>query len=1007
MSLEVFRVKCSENSHENKQFRRVALIISNFFEKNKHSGILIANPEHFDIPYFYPDALLCWDKGILLIDFKEYSGILYFDEDFQSFSNNKWQIHLVDGSKIDVHGGGYKNPFKQLATYRYSLLQFLCPSGGSTRLKKIIQTINIFKTPLSCSGLPHSVRGYFLTDEDNLEATLYDMGCPAGFEYSKELGFSLKKYFSAQPWESFSPKEEKKEISSCCRVKQRISFADQFFDDRLKQFVKSDEGVLILTSPDYTKRDSWVRYIFEQAPELGFNEGHIFVHSNKIAKIIQERIFDDSYPRMESLNAILFQDENSSFNLLGDPVISVTSLKNEILPSASFLLNLSQAKDDIFSTDNDDTDDVEDVVTFKEPVYEDNSLLILHEVHLITRTFYKSDQLGVKQKGSGRLLDDFISQTKNRKNIKIIAIGDPCSLSYGNHVESAIVPDAYKYTSLNAPVGVIESTADQLYVENGLSAFKRQIANSIDNKNYTIIHWQMDADSLISGDDTHVMKKWIERGIKEHYFVLAKYSILVSTKEMAFECNTWIRRVFYSNYGRINKGDILCSNSNKAIRNCDSLDDVYIEDGDLFIVDSVLGDPLVEDGFEVQQIEMHGNGKRVCCWIRLKELNDPAPVTTQEMREAYARRLNQQIAIHAKKEWLKLGKSFAFEEERKRLNDSDRRIFDEVYRKKCENFSDRQRLPVVWLQNENIRIRKSVKSYILKTDPFLSALYVKWGWAHNVHKIFTKKYEEVYININSYHTNKHCEDYFRWLYSGISVSSVVFLRGIPQVTPWDAIEGFTEALQMTAEVRTKKTLLFDDKNIEEPYASIVNCIDNKNVRGIVWRMLEYFESVGLVFDDYIVKGDYHSVLAVRDKINKYMIDVYTKGEKEKFAVSNVEFCKKMSVPIKYIKLLSKLLNELRDNTCCEKKNSERKTNLKLIPIYNGWKLRLGQRGITLALEHEFAYQDIFTAFRGKDHFSFRIIYGKNGLISHAAIISGKKGSFTTEVEQIIFSKDIE
>ncbi|MDR9779022.1 hypothetical protein RJJ65_41465, partial [Rhizobium hidalgonense] len=80
----------TEHTHENEQFRRVAEIIEISFKKYGYNGILIGNPFNETYYRFRADAILYYNNGLILIDFKDYKGIINLPENSNEFSSNKW-----------------------------------------------------------------------------------------------------------------------------------------------------------------------------------------------------------------------------------------------------------------------------------------------------------------------------------------------------------------------------------------------------------------------------------------------------------------------------------------------------------------------------------------------------------------------------------------------------------------------------------------------------------------------------------------------------------------------------------------------------------------------------------------------------------------------------------------------------------------------------------------------------------------------------------------------------
>jgi len=89
MSLEILHNR-AEHTHENEQFRRVAIELRSVFIQKNWEGILIGNPFNDNYYRFRADAILCYNYGIILIDFKDYRGTVKLPPNDEEFHNSKW-----------------------------------------------------------------------------------------------------------------------------------------------------------------------------------------------------------------------------------------------------------------------------------------------------------------------------------------------------------------------------------------------------------------------------------------------------------------------------------------------------------------------------------------------------------------------------------------------------------------------------------------------------------------------------------------------------------------------------------------------------------------------------------------------------------------------------------------------------------------------------------------------------------------------------------------------------
>ena len=101
MGLEVLFNK-TENLHENVQFNRIVKRLIPFFEEQGWDGLLIGNPSNDDYPRFRADAILLYTNGIIIIDFKDYSGEILMPLNDEDFGKKSWFINVEDGNKIII-----------------------------------------------------------------------------------------------------------------------------------------------------------------------------------------------------------------------------------------------------------------------------------------------------------------------------------------------------------------------------------------------------------------------------------------------------------------------------------------------------------------------------------------------------------------------------------------------------------------------------------------------------------------------------------------------------------------------------------------------------------------------------------------------------------------------------------------------------------------------------------------------------------------------------------------
>lgn len=125
MAFTSYLVQKFETFHENEFFRKFSQNLEKHFADISGEHILIGNVSVQGRPL---DAIFLCKGQITIIDFKDYGGLLHFVE------NNQWRMTSIDGKSnfVQVRGGGGRNPFNQLKTYRFSLMPFL--SDAATKI---------------------------------------------------------------------------------------------------------------------------------------------------------------------------------------------------------------------------------------------------------------------------------------------------------------------------------------------------------------------------------------------------------------------------------------------------------------------------------------------------------------------------------------------------------------------------------------------------------------------------------------------------------------------------------------------------------------------------------------------------------------------------------------------------------------------------------------------------------------------------------------------------------
>lgn len=111
MSFFAYRAAPFEFTHENKVFNRLYDLLYQVWGNRDESLYLIGNVYVAGRPV---DALVIKSNVIVVIDFKDYGGVITFSE------NGRWMA-----DDVTVKGGGSVNPYQQIRNNKFALLNYL------------------------------------------------------------------------------------------------------------------------------------------------------------------------------------------------------------------------------------------------------------------------------------------------------------------------------------------------------------------------------------------------------------------------------------------------------------------------------------------------------------------------------------------------------------------------------------------------------------------------------------------------------------------------------------------------------------------------------------------------------------------------------------------------------------------------------------------------------------------------------------------------------------------
>jgi hypothetical protein len=960
MGLEILHNR-AEHTHENEQFRRFALELKSIFLHRNWEGILIGNPFNDNYHRFRADAILCYNHGIILIDFKDYKGTIILPDNVDSFQKDPWNIeNSVDKGRIEIKAGShFNNPFRQLKAYRqvfYEIVEqdiFLNSYIDPSR----VCIANVFSGPLNLkNGIPRSLPYYKIIQENDIAAPLYEFASKNAF--TLDIADTLKKIFPAEKW------DDGKAIVQPSIIIDNYQEIEKDVEIQLSNFlIDKKSGVFVLKSMNVKSRDAWMKYIVKEGTNFGIPQIELWGHSSRICKKITDRTRTEVNSIYKTIYGGITQSD----------------------------------EDEVEKDDENEDSKLLEIIPIKSNEYiDENALIILHEAHLINRSLNQSDLLRF---GSGRLLEDvFKFLNLEKSNRKVICIGDPYSLSFGKNEDAALnietLSEIFSGTINHYRETIIQTDFD------GKTDLVYNIAKSIEETIFNELkyNWSISDLHQISKQEVELkLKKWFS----EPKLIEPKEAILMYSKRDAKKTNLWIKNNCLNNSTKLSKGDLLIANNNVNIPDDTGFNQPKkVINGMYFTLNEIKETLIVP--IKINQSVLPINLNFIKINVKCLNLNG-IPETDVWMLENHfisddglskEEKIAFRVFVNRKLNEQKGENPFIDSEEFKLLKQ------DKAY---IELSNEEKEALVIVAKNYNLpkdkkngvktnnKVRKEILAkykakydrrllaYIRENDPFVNTVFLNYGWALTVHKALGSSFNETIIN--SYQGEGkgiNNAEYFRWLYTSIATTeNLVSIINPQEINPLmncefeDSDNSFNEAKEIK-----RGFLKFKNFIPESIYLDKVAVINNENVIGAICNLTKIIEPKGYILESVQKKSDYLTkvIYSIPQSIDKKcVLNIDNKGEKDKYSVSNIRIDKIENEDKEIIEEIISSLFEVKDlnkqDFSLEIPNDFRNV------IYSKWFNILKVNNYKLLLTESHNNQDIFIAINNKSKIKFRVWYG--------------------------------
>ncbi len=957
-----------------------------------YNGLLIGNPFNESYSRFRADAILYYNNGLILIDFKDYKGIIKLPPNENEFHSSKWYNESSkDRNRLEIKAGAnFINPFRQLVSYRNAFREMIEKNKYFDGINPARVCIaNIFSGPIEIHNeVPRNLPYYKLIQESDLGNFLYDFASENS--YKEENAKIFKSIFPAEKWikNIEIPKPEQ-------NIENQITEIDNDVEKNIVDFLNEENGgILVLESMNSDDRDSWLRFITNEAVNHNIPQIEKWSHSARISKKIQRR----SNIETEGIYSIIYggsdiegQNENSDKEEQEEELLEVIPLKS--------------SKD-----------------------IDEKALFVVAEAHLISRSLSQSELLRF---GSGRLLEDTIKFLNPQSDRKIVFIGDPYSLTFGKDEDSALNLETLSELYNKEKIKHYRKPIDNKY-SDGKEKLRTDLATSIEKSLFNNLNYSFDETTLIDLQADNQRIQNLLLWFSKPFSAEPDNAVLFYSKKDCLKTNKWIKKQCLKNGESLGIGDLLIVNNNVSIPDESGFQIPRRIVNGMFLTVLAVKESLQEP-INIRQsqnpIVLSFTKINVKClslvgspetdiWILDNYFNCEDDLTKEE-QIAFRVFVNSKINDEKRKQ-----KFEDSQEHKQLLQDNQYHVLSTAEKVAIKTLVKNYNLPkekkekIGTSRNSRNLLSGYYKRYSKKlffqikdSDPFVNAVFVKYGWAITVHKAIGSKYNEVIIKGHRKENDGITNDsYFRWLYSGITAGRLVNITSPQIINPFmDCV--FEDSSIIGVTKKSKQFLIFENYEVDIKFADKVQSLENRNVVGTICEISKLLEQNGYLlesskkYSEYLTKTFY----SIPQSDNKQLIlNIDNKGSKDNFAAANIR-----------IENLNGA-DEIIVKTCIEKCFEQKQSVISIsddkpeLPkdfreeIYSAWFEKCENENITLKLIQSHNNQDVFRATCEKESSTLRVWYGtseKNhtkGFLSKIEILEKSSESILEQIKPLVY-----
>jgi len=362
-----------------------------------------------------------------------------------------------------------------------------------------------------------------------------------------------------------------------------------------------------------------------------------------------------------------------------------------------------------------------------------DTVYIIDESSMLSDRFSDTDSI---QFGSGHLLSDLLSYVNDsmaKHNRQIIFIGDnaqlpPVGMNYSPALNEEYLLEEHK-------LGVSSITLDEVVrqkADSGVMDNATTLRDSLKIEEFNQLDFKIEKTDVISIQSDDVVPKYVGLCNKE-IAQTKEVVIIASSNKQVRTYNYQVREYFFPNQSELCVGDKIISVANHY------RDHIAVTNGEFGMIRQILSGSEVKNIFFKKKLK---TGKTESVSVQL---------TFKDVEIAFRNDTGQVVCFKTK-----VIENLIYNDEPGLTADESRALYVDFTNRHPE-------LTKKWL-------KKELKEALLK-DPYFNAFKIKYGYAITCHKAQGSEWQHVLVKCST-HYKTLTKDYFRWLYTAITRTSL-------------------------------------------------------------------------------------------------------------------------------------------------------------------------------------------------------------------------------------------